>query len=583
MFDALQFPYVQRALLELVLLSVGAGVLGTWIVLRGLAFFAHAAGTASFPGLVLAAGLGFTPAVGALAAVALFAAGVERLAHERREGHDSLTALVLVGALAVGVILASDVFHSGSNIETLLFGSLLVLDGSDVMLAAVASGLALAASLLLGRTWLATGFDPSSAREVGVRSAVPDAILLGLIALVTIAELAAIGALLTTALLVIPAATVRLWTRQLRIWQLATVALVAVEGAAGLWISVQANAPPGAAIALLAGTVFAVTAAARGRQARRRSAPVVAVAALMALTLGACANPSGGASGRLSVVATTTQLADWARAVGGRRVVVHQILQANSDPHSYEPRPSDVAAAAEAKLVLLNGDGLDAWMGKVVKQAGGHLRVLDVGARVPVRLPGESSGPDASRIDPHWWHDPANARAAVRAIGYAFGRADPRQAAAYRRRASDYVVRLGRLDVAIRACLARVPARRHRLVTDHDAFGYFAHRYGIRVVGAVIASQTTEAQPSSGGVADLVALIRREHVAAVFPESSINPKLAQAIARQTGASSDLTLYGDTLGSKGSAGATYLGMEGANTAAMARGFTAGAVRCAFPGR
>lgn len=583
MFDAFQFPYVQRALLELVILSVGAGVLGTWIVLRGLAFFAHAAGTASFPGLVVADGLGFAPALGALAAVALFAAGVERLAQHRREGHDSLTALVLVGALAAGVILASDVFHSGSNIETLLFGSLLVLDGSDVVLAAMASGLALTASLLLGRTWLATGFDPSSASALGVRSALPDAILLGLIALVTTAELSAIGALLTTALLVIPAATVRLWTRRLRAWQLETVALVAVEGVAGLWISVQTNAPPGAAIAMLAGAVFALAAAARALRVRWHSAPAVAVAALVAMTLGACASPGGGSGGRLEVVATTTQIGDWARAVGGGEVAVHQILQANSDPHAYEPRPSDVAAAAGAKLVLLNGDDLDAWMGKVVSEAGGHPRVVDLGASVPVRLAGESSGPHASRFDPHWWHDPSNARAAVATIRDAFARADPRHAAAYRRSAAAYIARLGSLDSAIRSCLARVPAVRRRLVTDHDAFGYFAHRYGLRVVGAVIASQTTEAQPSSGGVADLVSLIRREHVAAVFPESSISPKLARAIARQTGASSDLTLYGDTLGPKGSAGATYLGMEAANAAAMARGFTAGAVRCAFARR
>jgi len=575
-FDAFQFPYVQRALLELLILSVGAGVLGTWIVLRGLAFFAHAAGTATFPGLVVAAGLGFAAPLGALAAVVLFTTGVERLAQDRREGHDSLTALVLVGALAAGVILASDVFHSGSNVETLLFGSLLVLDRGDVALAALASGLALAASVVLGRTWLATGFDPAGARALGVRSALPDAILLGLIALVTTAELSAIGALLTTALLVIPAATVRLWTRRLLAWQLATVALVALEGVAGLWISVQTNAPPGATIAMLAGGVFALAAIARALRSARLAVPATA-AVLAALALSAC-RPAPGAGGKLDVVATTTQIGDWARAVGGRDVAVHQILQPNTDPHEYEPRPSDVAAAAGAKLVLLNGDGLDGWIAKVVSQSGGHPLVADLGGRVPVRLPGESAGPAASRFDPHWWHDPVNARAAVAVISDLFVHADPRHASVYRRNAASYLARLGALDRSISACIGRISAPARKLVTDHDAFGYFAHRYGIRIVGAVIGSQSTAAQPSSGGTADLVALIGRERVAAVFPESSINPKLARAIARQTGAASNLTLYGDTLGPQGSRGATYLGMEAANAAAMARGLSGGAVRC-----
>ena len=130
--------------------------------------------------------------------------------------------------------------------------------------------------------------------------------------------------------------------------------------------------------------------------------------------------------------------------------------------------------------------------------------------------------------------------------------------------------------------MAKVPPAQRKLVTDHDAFGYFAHRYGIDVVGAVIPSQTTQAQPSAGDLAKLTKVIEREHVQAIFPESSINPKLADAIARETGASADHTLYGDTLGPADSKGATYLGMEAANADAMVRGFTGGAQGCAIAG-
>ena len=172
MLEPFQLPFVQHGIVEVLILAVAGGIIGTWIVLRGLAFYAHAVGTAAFPGLVLADGLGFAAVLGAGATAALVAIAVGLLA--RREGardrYDSLTALVLVAALAVGVILASDVFHSGGNVETLLFGSLLVVSPGDVWFAAGAGAVVLAASAVLGHRWLATGFDPAAARAPRRRS-----------------------------------------------------------------------------------------------------------------------------------------------------------------------------------------------------------------------------------------------------------------------------------------------------------------------------------------------------------------------------------------------------------------------------
>lgn len=577
MLAPFQYAFVQRGLLEVAALAVGAGLIGTWIVLRGLPFFSHAVGTAAFPGLVLADGLGFSVLLGAFGATAVFALAVALLSRARRGEYGTFTALVLVGALALGVILASDVFHSGTNVDTLLFGSLLLVGTRELILAAVFSAAVLAAGTVLGRRWLATGFDPDIARAIGARSPLPDALLLALVAFGAIASVTALGALLVTGLLVVPAATARLWTRSLRSWQVGSVALVLAEGVVGLWISVKANVPPGAAIAVLAGSVFAAAALARTLPLRA----LLGLAALAGaiLVLAGCGGTSGsGTQGGLSVVATTTQIGDWARAVGGSAVSVHQILQPNTDPHEYEPRPADVIATSGARIVFENGDGLDDWMSKVVSQAGGDPVVVDLGAVVPVKLPGESSGPESSRFDPHWWHDPHNAEAAVRAIRASLVRAEPAQKRLFERNAAAYLARLGRLDAGIAACFARVPASERKLVTNHDAFGYFARRYGITVVGAVIPSQTTQAQPSAGETARLIALVRKEHVKAIFPESSLNPRLAQTIARETGASSVHTLYGDTLGPKGSSGATYLGMEAANADAMVRGFTGGKERC-----
>ncbi|MFL5817414.1 MAG: metal ABC transporter permease [Conexibacter sp.] len=275
MLEPFQLPFVQRALVELLLLAVLAGTLGCWIVLRGLAFPAHGAAAAAFPGLVLADGLGFAGALGGFGAALLFALAVGRLGTRRTRSHaphDTLTALVLVAALATGIVLASDVFHSTASVESLLFGSLLAIGPPEVRLAAAAALVALAATRLLGTRWLATGFDPPSAPSLGIRSTLPDTLLLVLVALGTIATLSAVGALLATAILVVPAATTRLTTNRIPTWQVATIALAAAEGTIGIWLAVELNAPPGATIAVVAGAAFAATAIGSALAPRLRTA-----------------------------------------------------------------------------------------------------------------------------------------------------------------------------------------------------------------------------------------------------------------------------------------------------------------------
>ncbi len=581
MLEPFELPFVQRGLIEILILAIPAGLLGTWIVLRGLAFFSHAVGTAAFPGLVLADGLGFAAPLGAFGAAIAFAAGAAAL-RGRRSGQDSVVALVLVGCLAAGVILASDVFGSGSNVETLLFGSLLLVDGGDLALAAGAALATLAASTAIGHRWLYRGFDPSLPNPGGPSPRLLDAILIGLVALATAAALSVVGALLVAALFVVPAITVRLLVDRLLSWQLLSVGLVAAEGTVGLWLSVKANAPPGATIASVAGAVFAIVAIGRALARMPHGAVVAAVLGALALLAAGCGGSGEDAGGQeLEVVATTTQIGDFVREVGGDAVEVEQMLQPNSDPHDYEPRPADVVSVAAAKLVFASGDGLDEWIEEVVSDSGGEATIVDLGGVVPVRLGGEAEHGEEEHdfeYDPHWWHDPRNAEAAVREIERSLAAADPSRRAEFARNAGTYLMRLKALDTGIAKCIDSVPAAQRRLVTDHDAFGYFADRYGIEVVGAVIPSQTTQAQASAKDLSELAETIEAEKVKAVFPESSLSSKVAEAIARQTGASADYTLYGDTLGPGDSDGATYLEMEEANADAVVRGFTGGRHGC-----
>ncbi|WP_051472079.1 metal ABC transporter solute-binding protein, Zn/Mn family [Patulibacter minatonensis] len=595
MLEPFSLPFVQRGLWEVLLLSGGAGVLGTWIVLRGLSFYAHGVAAATFPGLVLAAGLGFAGPLGAFGVALLFALTVGRLAAKDVTGdHSTLTAMVLVGALATGVVLASDAFPRAANVTSLLFGSLLVISDRDLVIAGAVSVFVLGASVLLGPRWLAVGFDRAGARSTGVRAGGPDALLLLLVAVVAVATLSAVGSLLAAAVMVMPAAATRPWVRRLRAWQLSTVALTAVQGVCGLWLSARTNAPPGATIAVLAGATFAVSVGLRALHERgltRGPGVRATAAASLALVVGAGIVVGGTTDdargdGRLRVVATTTQLADLARNVGGDRVDVHQVLHTGSDPHEYEPRPTDVVAAGHAKVVLASGLGLDDWIDDVTAESGDDAPIVRVGEAVPTVLGGDDrveddhaeGGHDHGDHDPHWWHDPRNVEAAIDTIRDALVRADPAGAVALRRNAGAYLAKVRALDGGIRRCVDAVPAGERTLVTSHDAFGYFTRRYGIRVVGAAIPSQTTQAQASAGDVARLAALVRRERVRAIFPEDSVNPKLADALAKETGATVDLKLYGDTLGGRGSAGATYLGMEQHNADAVVRGFTGGARGC-----
>ena len=256
-------PYLQRALVELLLLAVLAGVLGAWIVLRRLAFYTHAVGTATFPGLVLAGPWGVAPQLTALAAALGFGAALERLARARRLDAGAATGLLLVAALAGGVVLASDVYEAGAGVDQLLFGSLISLTERDVWLTAAAVALALAVHAAMRRSWLAAGFDPGSARSLGIRAVRADLALLAAIAVAVVVSLDAVGALLVAVVLVVPAATVRLLARDVRTLQLGAGALAALQGVVALLVADTLNVGPGPVMAVLGGVTFALVALAR--------------------------------------------------------------------------------------------------------------------------------------------------------------------------------------------------------------------------------------------------------------------------------------------------------------------------------
>ena len=289
----------------------------------------------------------------------------------------------------------------------------------------------------------------------------------------------------------------------------------------------------------------------------RRFALLLALLSLIA----ACGSDAAGGSDTPKIVATTTQLADIAHNIAPGAHVT-SLLKANTDPHDYEVRPNDVKALASADIVLRSGGEVDEWLDGALDSAGvDEQDVVDAGA---------AAGMEGD--DPHWWQDPQRAEKAAVAIGAAFARAGlPDDSAAY-------VKRLQILDAGVKRCIDQVLPAQRKLVTSHDALGYYARRYGIEVIGTVIPALTTAAQPSAGDVAKLVDTIKAAGVTTIFAESSVNPKVEEAIAHEAGARIGSPLWADSLGPKGSDGATYIESIVANTAALVDGFTGGVVNC-----
>jgi ABC-type Mn2+/Zn2+ transport system permease subunit len=261
--DLIEVAFARSALAELLLLAVAGGLLSGWIVLRRLAFFTHAAGTATFPGLVLAQAAGFSPRLAALAVAGGYAGAVGGRGGRRSEGGDTTVALLLVAALAVGAVLAGDVFSSGVGVDSLLFGSLLGVQGSDLAASALVAALAVAGTVLAGPAWAAAGFDRDAAGAAGVPTRRADLLLLGLVAATVVAALPAVGALLVTSLLVVPAAVARMLTERLRTLFVLAVALALLQGVLGLYLALWLDVPPGPTVAVAGAVLFGATAAAR--------------------------------------------------------------------------------------------------------------------------------------------------------------------------------------------------------------------------------------------------------------------------------------------------------------------------------
>jgi ABC-type Zn uptake system ZnuABC Zn-binding protein ZnuA len=277
------------------------------------------------------------------------------------------------------------------------------------------------------------------------------------------------------------------------------------------------------------------------------------------------ARDSTGADGAITVVATTTQIADLARAVAGDRATVDSLLPPNADAHDFEPAPQDIEAVADAGLVLENGIGLDEWVTDLVDESGTDAPTVTVTDGIALRAAdsGDHEEDDHDR-DPHVWLDVANAKIMVARIRDALIEVDPDGGATYEANAIAYLGTLDELDAWIREQIGMIPEENRKLVTNHDALGYFIAAYGLTFVGAIIPSLESQAQPTARETDELIDRIEVEGVKAIFTEASINPDLARQLADEAHVEVVDDLYVDSLGPPDSGADTYIGMMRSNT-------------------
>jgi zinc/manganese transport system substrate-binding protein len=277
----------------------------------------------------------------------------------------------------------------------------------------------------------------------------------------------------------------------------------------------------------------------------------------------------------LPVVASFSILGDLAKVVGGERVRVTTLVGPDEDAHAFEPRPADAKAIAQTRLLLINGLGFELWAQKLAQSAGykGHIVVASEGVKANALAEetthsSQGSSHSASQIDPHAWQNPANVVLYVRNIAAGLAKADPAGAPIYQANAAAYVKELQALDAWASTQFAAIPAAKRKVITSHDAFGYFAAHYQIEFLAPQGVS--SDAQPSARQVALLIRQIQREKIRAVFLENMSDPKLLIQLSKDAGVKPGAALYSDALSRPDKPGATYLQMMRHNVTQLAAG-------------
>ena len=566
---------MRRALAAAIILSLSGAPLGAFLMLRRMSLMGDTMTHAILPGVAGAYmffGISLWPMTvfGLLAGflVAFTAGLITRLGALKEDA--SFTAMYLT-ALAAGVLMVS---LKGSPVDLMhvLFGNVLAVDDNSLLLIAGASSGSILILVTLYRGMMIECFDPVFLQSVIKRSGIYYFVFLAMVVLNLVVAFQVLGTLMALGLMILPAIAAKFWTYHVdRMIALAIFYAVA-SSLIGLVVSYHANLPSGPAMVLTASGFFFFSlffGTHKGilshlLQQKKTTGVLIKMRFFsFMLVIGFLTTlfPSvATADEPIKVVASFSILGDMVEQVAGNKADVKTLVGANQDAHTYQPKPADIRAVADAKLVFVNGLDFEGWMKRLTDSANfkGTIVVCTKGVRA-LKAPAGENGKDdkGGEYDPHAWQSLANGMIYVSNISDALVKADPKNASNYKDNAILFTKEIDTLEKRVKMLMKTIPDYKRKVITSHDAFQYFGKTYGVQFLAPV--GMNTESEPSAQEIASLIDQIREEKIHALFMENISSFGMLDQLKREGGGFIGGTLYSDALSEEDGPAGSYLSM------------------------
>lgn len=571
------YHFLQNALITSVAIGMVAGVIGCFIILRGMSLMGDAISHAVLPGVALSYILGINFFIGAIIFGLLASVLITYISQNSVIKSDTAIGITFSSFLALGVILIG-VANSSTDLFHILFGNVLAVQNIDKWITLIITAVVLITIVIFFRPLLITSFDPMMAKAYGMKVEVYHYLLMGLLTLVAVTAMQSVGTILIVAMLVTPAATAYLFTKRLSHMMILSSILGGLSSVIGLFVGYSFNIAAGSSIVLTAALMFVLGFLLSPKQRAKFGNKNWGIAAgLLALVTGGIFFYSSShqeqTDEKLNVVVTNSILKDITENIAGDEINLHSIVPVGRDPHEYDPLPEDIQKATDADVLFYNGLNLEtggnAWFTKLMSNANkvdnqDYFAVSD-GVEI-LYLEGEEAGKE----DPHAWLNLENGMIYAQNIAQQLIAKDPDHAQIYQENLEEYLELLNELDQEAKEKFASIPEAQKLIVTSEGSFKYFSKAYDIP--SAYIWEINTEEEGTPLQIRLLVDQLKASEVKALFVESSINPRPMQSVARDSGIPIYAEIFTDSVAESGNDGDSYYAMMKWNLDKIYEGLT-----------
>lgn len=612
--SVLKYQFLQNALLAGIMVGIICGLIGCFIILRGMSLMGDAISHAVLPGVVISYLLGYDFFIGAVITGVITSFGIGYITQNSKIKDDTAIGIMFTAAFALGVVLITLNRGSGIDLHHILFGNVLAVSRGDLLMTLYIGILVIIGVVIFYKHLLLTTFDLTLAKSIGMPTKLIHYLLMLMLSLVTVASLKTVGIILVVAMLITPGATAYLLTNRLPIMLLLSSIFGIISSVAGVYFSYIYDVSTGATIVLVASGMFALSfifspktsfLSEKKRVAildfpnkfklklglklghllksikikikeelpmlnkKTSTLILIIISTILILATGCTVNDTStegrGEDTGLYITTSFSVLGDIVSHIVGNRGTVDFIVPVGEEPHEYEPIPSDFVKLSNSDIFYINGLDLEEWLEKVVSNVTSVDIVTVSDGITPILLENEEEA------DPHAWLSPRNVIIYVENILQDLIARDPEGEKQYRSNAENYINELVELDEWITNQVAIIPEENRVIVLSENAFKYFGADYGFHTEGIWEINSHEEGTPQQ--FARLIDLVKEQEVPALFVETTIDNRYMETISSGT----NIPIYGevftDALGPMGSNGDSYIGMMRENINTFIRGLSA----------